>query len=104
MYYNFVRIHQTLKVTPAMAAGVTDKLWEVSDIVALVEACEADLAATGTEYQTERDRIGDAYRVRVLRRYQEPEVVYGFVSPGAAADWIDEDKAAHRPGRKRKSN
>jgi hypothetical protein len=28
MYYNFVRIHQTLKVTPAMAAGVTDRLWE----------------------------------------------------------------------------
>jgi transposase InsO family protein len=37
MYYNFVRIHQTLKVTPAMAAGVTDKLWEVSDIVAMLE-------------------------------------------------------------------
>ena len=27
MFYNFVRIHQTLKVTPAMAAGVSDKLW-----------------------------------------------------------------------------
>lgn len=40
MYYNFVRIHQTLRVTPAMAAGVTDKLWEMSDIVALVEANE----------------------------------------------------------------
>ncbi|MGH6847285.1 MAG: IS1 family transposase [Methylocella sp.] len=40
MYYNFVRIHQTLRVTPAMAAGVTDRLWEVSDIVALWEAVE----------------------------------------------------------------
>ena len=30
MYYNFVRIHQTLRVTPAMDAGVTDQLWEVS--------------------------------------------------------------------------
>ena len=39
-YYNFVRIHKTLRVTPAMAAGVTDKLWEVSDIVALLEASE----------------------------------------------------------------
>lgn len=38
MYYNFCRIHQTLKVTPAMEAGVTDRLWEVSDIVRLVEA------------------------------------------------------------------
>ena len=35
MYYNFVRIHQTLRVTPAMAAGVTTKLWEIKDIVAL---------------------------------------------------------------------
>ena len=42
MYYNFVRIHQTLKVTPAMAAGVTKKLWEVSDIVeVLAEATPA---------------------------------------------------------------
>ena len=32
MYYNFVRIHKTLRVTPAMAAGVTDKLWEISDV------------------------------------------------------------------------
>jgi IS1 family transposase len=40
MYYNFVRIHSSLRVTPAMAAGVTNKLWEVSDIVALVEASE----------------------------------------------------------------
>jgi IS1 family transposase len=41
MYYNFVRIHQKLRVTPAMAAGVTERLWEVSDIVALIEASEA---------------------------------------------------------------
>jgi hypothetical protein len=40
MYYNFVRIHKTLKVTPAMAAGVTDKLFEMSDIVALIDAAE----------------------------------------------------------------
>ena len=37
MYYNFVRIHKSLKVTPAMAAGVTDKLWEIEDIVRLVD-------------------------------------------------------------------
>ena len=37
MYYNFARIHQTLRVTPAMAAGVTDRLWDVSDIVALLD-------------------------------------------------------------------
>jgi hypothetical protein len=38
MYYNFVRIHQTLKVTPAMAAGVTKRLWEMSDVVDMLEA------------------------------------------------------------------
>ena len=37
MYYNFVRIHSTLRMTPAMAAGVTDRLWEIGDIVKLVE-------------------------------------------------------------------
>jgi hypothetical protein len=41
MHYNFVRIHQTLKVTPAMAAGVTKRLWEMSDIVDVIEARKA---------------------------------------------------------------
>ena len=41
--YNFVKIHCSLKVTPAMAAGVTDRLWEVSDLVALLEADERGL-------------------------------------------------------------
>jgi len=45
MHYNFVRIHQTLKVTPAMAAGVTTKLWEMSDMVAVLEDWESK--ATG---------------------------------------------------------
>ncbi len=43
MHYNFVRIHQTLRVTPAMAADVTDRLWGVPDLVALLEASEAGL-------------------------------------------------------------
>ena len=41
MYYNFVRIHKTLRITPAMAAGVTDRLWEIEDIAKLVEEAEA---------------------------------------------------------------
>ncbi len=32
-HYNFVRIHQTLRVTPAMAAGITDHLWGIEDLV-----------------------------------------------------------------------
>jgi IS1 family transposase len=41
MYYNFVRIHQSLRITPAMAAGVSDRLWEIGDIVELIEKAEA---------------------------------------------------------------
>ena len=33
-YYNFVRVHKTLRVSPAMAAGVADRLCEIADIVA----------------------------------------------------------------------
>lgn len=36
MHYNFVRIHKSLHTTPAMAAGVSDKLWSIADIAALV--------------------------------------------------------------------
>lgn len=38
MHYNFCRIHKTLKVTPAMAAGVTERLWDIEDIVAVIDA------------------------------------------------------------------
>ena len=40
MYYNFCKIHKTLRVTPAMQAGVSDRLWDVVDIVKLVEEAE----------------------------------------------------------------
>ena len=41
MYYNFVRIHKTLRVTPAMEAGVADRLWDIADIAMFVEQAEA---------------------------------------------------------------
>ncbi len=41
MHYNFVRIHTTLRCTPAMATGVTTKLWELSDLVMVLEEWEA---------------------------------------------------------------
>ena len=36
MYYNFARVHQTLRSTPAMKAGVADHLWSIEEIVRLV--------------------------------------------------------------------
>jgi IS1 family transposase len=41
MYYNFVRIHKTHRLTPAMAAGVTERLWEIGDIVTVIEKWES---------------------------------------------------------------
>ncbi len=41
MYYNFVRIHGKLRVSPAMSAGITNKLWGIADIVSLIEEIEA---------------------------------------------------------------
>jgi len=47
VWYNFVRIHNSLRVTPAMAAGVADRLWSLEDVVALLDACEAPPAKRG---------------------------------------------------------
>ena len=52
MHYNFVRIHQTLKITPAMAAGVTSKLWEMSDMVKVLEDWETAHNAKALKFLT----------------------------------------------------
>jgi hypothetical protein len=36
MYYNFARVHQTFRVTPAMEAGIADHVWAIEEIVALL--------------------------------------------------------------------
>jgi len=36
MYYNFARVHQTLRVTPAMEAGISDHVWSLEEIVSLM--------------------------------------------------------------------
>lgn len=37
MYYNFARVHSTIKTTPAMAAGVADHKWSLDEIAALLD-------------------------------------------------------------------
>jgi hypothetical protein len=45
MFYNFVRIHKRLHVTPTMAAGISDQIWSMDDIVARIDApVQADAA------------------------------------------------------------
>jgi IS1 family transposase len=45
MHYNFCRIHQTLRVTPAMEAGVSDHVWSIEEMLALLEGAERKAAA-----------------------------------------------------------
>jgi hypothetical protein len=47
MHYNFCRIHKTLRITPAMATGVTDHVWSVADVVSMIEAAEPAAAKRG---------------------------------------------------------
>src|SRR4051812_5369525 len=42
MYYNFGRVHQTLRITPAMAAGVSDHVWSIEEIVKLLDTPHRD--------------------------------------------------------------
>lgn len=86
MYYNFVRVHQTLKVTPAMAAGVTDKLCEMDDLVAMLEQWE--LANFKPEYQfvVRQYAIGKGRSVSVMWRGGEVDTIFGFEKEADALD------------------
>ncbi len=44
MYYNFCRVHQTLRVTPAMEAGIAAHVWSLVEIVALLDAADKKAA------------------------------------------------------------
>jgi hypothetical protein len=80
MYYNFVRIHQTLKVSPAMAAGVSQKLWEVSDIVDVLEQWEL------ANFKPEQ-----GHSVSVMWRGGEVDTIFGFEKEADALEWIREE-------------
>jgi hypothetical protein len=40
VHYNFARVHKTLRMSPAMAAGISDRLWSMEDILALIDTRE----------------------------------------------------------------
>lgn len=82
--------HQTLKVSPAMAAGVTDKPWEMDDLVAMLEQWE--LANFKPEYQfvVRQYAIGKGHSVSVLWRGGEVDTIFGFEKEADALEWIKE--------------
>ncbi len=88
MFYNFVRVHQTLKVTPAMAAGVTDRLWEVSDIVRVLEQYEAEKVGE-PQFDVDVHKIDGKPFVRVTFPNGETETIYKeFQTRADAIKWI----------------
>jgi hypothetical protein len=52
MYRNFVRIHSKLRMPPAMAGGIADRLWEISDVAKLVEDAAAPAKKRGPYKKT----------------------------------------------------
>ena len=56
MHYNFCRKHQTLKTSPAVAAGVADRIWKIKDMIGLLEAAEATPVKRGSTSPASRPR------------------------------------------------
>jgi IS1 family transposase len=56
-YYNFCRVHQTLGTTPAVAAGITDHVWKIDELIDLLAAAEATPTKRGP-YKTTRAKRG----------------------------------------------
>ena len=89
MYYNFVRIHKTLRATPAMGAGVTDRLWEMSDLVDMLEAFETkDKRDAKPIFEICEWKIGGGFYIRATLPDSAPEQIDGFASEAEANRWI----------------
>jgi IS1 family transposase len=48
MHYNFCRVHQTLRVTPAMESGITDHVWTIGEVVALIDSANSAKMGLGS--------------------------------------------------------
>jgi hypothetical protein len=96
-HYNFVLPHQTLKVSPAIAADVTDPLWEMLDVVDLLDAVEAKRKREqpNAVFDVEGRRIGEGYYVSVTMPDGEPRcVTETFKTEGEARHWIRNESVA----------
>jgi hypothetical protein len=95
MYYNIVRLHQTRKVSPAMAAGVTDRLWEMVDVVDVLDAFEAKRKRVARPlFEVEQWKIGGGYYVRATLPDGTVDRIEGFATEGEAGRWIKNESAA----------
>ena len=88
MFYNFARVHQTLRITPAMAAGIADRVWDVADIVKVLEAWESQQGSEPS-FEPEENQIGEGWLVRVTWPNGEKGSIYNdFKTKADAVKWI----------------
>jgi hypothetical protein len=92
MSYNFVRVHR--RSTPAMAAGISKKLWEVSDIVEMLEQWELANFKPQYNFVVRQYAIGKGHSVSVMRRGGEVDTIFGFEKEADALQWIKEQSQA----------
>jgi len=55
MHYNFCRVYQTLRVTPAMEVGLTDHVWTIEEVVGSLRESVQNAAQVGVESSCRRD-------------------------------------------------
>jgi IS1 family transposase len=85
MYYNFVRVHQT----PAMAAGITTRLWEMTDIVSMIGEWEDERARVKPIFEIREAAIGGVPYVQITMPDGTSDQIFGFDSRDGAAEWIE---------------
>ena len=88
MNYNFCRIHKTLRITPAMAAGVTARLWEISDIVCVLAIWEKKQAFRGYEIVELKNTAKPEWQIQLDFGYAPIDHLTGFKSHVEAETWI----------------
>ena len=100
MHYNFCRIHKSLQVTPAMAAGVSDHAWNIEELVSLrdtlgdlVSHCQGDerpdcpiIESLAHEALSRPVRGGNAFEETLARLLQL--IRLGIVAPELASDFF----------------
>jgi hypothetical protein len=76
-----------------MAAGVTDKLWEMDDLVAMLEQWEWANRQPEYNFVVRKYDIGKGYSVSILWRGGEIDTMYGFKTEHDALTWVREKSA-----------
>ena len=90
MYHNFVRIHKTLRTTPAVAAGATNRRWEIGDIVGVLEIGRQAMPANRDQYEkkTRDEIIAKLYEIKRISASIDAAAKAGQPLPIAAKEFL----------------